>query len=126
MIYTTMRRIWKAGCLGNEEMSAMERHLDRGRDDEEPLPLMTVFEWGGLEPSLRCLTACDGIEHEARRYAVWCAGQGKHQLADPESVSALEELERCAASGRCVDAEVSGAAKKAAWAEARRAARGPQ
>jgi hypothetical protein len=62
------------------------------------------------------LRACDGIDREARLYAVWCARQVQHLMTDPRSLAALDVAERHA-NGEATNAELD-AASAAAWAAA--------
>ena len=104
------------------------RHLGKTGADDEPLALMTILDSNGLDDALWCLRACDGIDLEARLYAIWCARQVQHLMTDPRSLAALDVVERHA-HGRATDAELSAArdaardaARAAAWAAARDAA----
>jgi hypothetical protein len=97
------------------------RHLGKTQADDEPLALTTILDSNGLTDALWCLRACDGIDREARLYAVWCARQVQHLMADPRSLAALDVAERHA-NGRVTDDEL--AAAKAAAAAAWDAARG--
>ena len=101
------------------------RHLGKTQADDEPLALTTILDSNGLDDALWCLRACEGIDREARLYAVWCARQVQHLLTDPRSLAALDVAERHA-NGEATDDELAAtrdAARDAAWAAARDAAR---
>lgn len=94
------------------------RHLGKTQADDEPLSLTTVLESNGLEDALWCLRACDGVDREARLYAVWCARQVQHLLIDPRPLAALDVAEKYAL-GEATDDELAAArdaARAAAWA----------
>jgi hypothetical protein len=97
------------------------RHLGKTEADDEPLTLTTILDSNGLDDALWCLRACDGIDCEARLFAIWCARQVQHLMIDPRSLAALDVAERNA-HGRATDAKLS-AASAAAWSAASAAAR---
>jgi hypothetical protein len=96
------------------------RHLGKTQADDEPLALVTILNSNGLDDALWCLRACDGIDREARLYAVWCARQVQHLMTDPRSLAALDVAERHA-NAQATDDELA-AASAAAWDAARDAA----
>lgn len=93
------------------------RHLNKTQPDDEPLPLEEILDSNGFNDALWCLRAVEGHDREMRLYAVWCARQVQHLMADPRSVAALDVAERYA-RGQASLEEL-----EAAWEEAESAAR---
>jgi hypothetical protein len=120
MIYTTLNKIRAQGPCA-DGWAKLLRHLGKTQADDEPLALVTILDSNGLDDALWCLRACDGIDREARLYAVWCVRQVQHLLTDPRSLTALDVAERYA-EGEATDKELT-AAWAAAW-DAERAAAG--
>lgn len=89
------------------------RHLGKTQADDEPLALATILDSNGIEDALWCLRAVSGWGREMRLYAVWCARQVQHLMADPRSLEALNVAERHAL-GQATDEELA-AARDAAW-----------
>jgi hypothetical protein len=116
MVYTTLNKI-RSHIPCQSGWVKLLKHLGKTKADDEPLALATVLESNGLDDALWCLRACEGIESEARLYAVWCARQVQHLMTDPRSLAALDVAERHA-NGDATDEELA-----AAWAAARDAAR---
>ena len=110
--YTTLNKIRGHGPCA-DGWSKLLRHLGKTQPDDEPLALFTILDSNGLDDALWCLRACDGIDREARLYAVWCARQVQHLLTDPRSLTALDVAERHA-NGEATDKELD-AARAAAW-----------
>jgi hypothetical protein len=96
------------------------RHLGKSEADDEPLLIRTILDSNGLDDALWCLRAVTGHDREFRLYAVWCARQVQHLMADPRSVAALDVAERFA-NGQATADELA-AAGAAAGAAARDAA----
>ena len=99
-------------------------HLGKTKTDNEPLALRVILDSNGLDDALWCLRACDGIDRDARLYAVWCARQVQHLMTDPRSIAALNVATRHA-NGEATDAELAAArtaARTAEWGAAARAA----
>jgi len=119
-IYTTLNKIRAHGPCA-DGWAKLLRHLGKTQADDEPLALTTILDSNGLDDALWCLRACDGIDREARLYAVWCARQVQHLMKDQRSLAALDVAKRYA-NGEATDAELV-AARAAAWAAARDAAR---
>lgn len=88
-------------------------YLGKTRPDDEPLPLVTILNSNGLEDAMWALRVVKGEDARIRRYAVWCARQVQHLMADPRSVDALDVAERYA-DGLATDDELR-AAEQAAW-----------
>ena len=108
-------------------------HLGKTRADDDPLPILTVLESNGIDDALWALRAVEGMAREIRLYAVWCARQVRHLMADQRSLDALDVAERfangtasdndlAAARASAWDAAVADAAGAAAWSAARAAA----
>lgn len=119
-VYTTLNKIRAHGPCSNG-WAKLLRHLGKTQADDEPLPLATVLDSNGFDDALWCLRAVNGHQREMRLYAVWCARQVQHLMADPRSSAALNVAERHAA-GKATDEELA-AAEAAAWAAAGDAAR---
>ena len=97
------------------------RHLNKTQPDDEPLLLEEILNSNGLDDALWCLRAVEGCDREIRLYAVWCARQVQHLMADRRSVAALDVAERYA-RGQASSEELA-AARAAAWEAEREAAR---
>ncbi len=119
--YTTLNKIREHSPCA-DGWSKLLRHLGKTQADDEPLSLVTILDSNGLDDALWCLRACDGIDREARLYAVWCVRQVQHLLTEPRSLAALDVAERHA-NGEATDKELD-AARAAAWDAAWAAARG--
>jgi hypothetical protein len=113
--YTTLNEI-RAHSPCAEGWAKLLRHLGKTQADDAPLALVTILDSNGLDDALWCVRACDGIDREARLYAVWCARQVQHLMTDPRSLAALDVAERHA-NAQATDDELD-----AAWAAARDAA----
>lgn len=116
---TTLHKIRAhSPCLDGWEK--LLRHLGKTAADDEPLPISTILDSNGLDDALWCLRAVEDCDREIRLYAVWCARQVQHLMADPRSIAALDVAERFA-RGRASNAELRAAwakAPPAAWAKA--------
>jgi hypothetical protein len=117
--YTTLNRIRKHGPCA-DGWAKLLRHLGKTQPDDEPLALVTILDSNGLDDALWCLRACDGIDREARLYAVWCARQVQHLMTYPRLLAALDVAEWYA-EGEATGEELT-AARVAAWDAARVAA----
>src|SRR5574337_393438 len=102
--------------------SKLLAHLGKTKADDEPLPLLTVLDSNGLDDALWCMRAMPEHDTHWRLFAVWCARQVQHLMADPRSIAALDVAERHA-RGDATDAELAAAgdaaraaARAAAWA----------
>ena len=118
--YTTLNAIRAHSPCANG-WAELLRHLGKTQADDEPLALTTILDSNGLDDALWCLRACEGIDREARLYAVWCARQVQHLMTDPRSLAALDVAERYA-HGEATDADLA-AAETEAWSAAGAAAR---
>jgi hypothetical protein len=118
--YTTLNKIREQSpCV--DGWAKLLRHLGKTQADDEPLALVTILDSNGLDNALWCLRVCDGINREARLYAVWCARQVQHLMTDPRSWAALDVAERHA-NAQATDDELD-AARGAAWDAAMDAAK---
>jgi len=115
MVYTTLNKIRSHGPC-RDGWAKLLKHLGKTQADDEPLALATVLGSNGIDDALWCLRACDGIDREARLYAVWCARQVQHLMTDQRSLDALDIAERHA-DGEATDQELA-AARDAASAAA--------
>jgi hypothetical protein len=121
--YTTLNAI-RAHSPCASGWAELLRHLGKTQADDEPLALTTILDSNGLDDALWCLRACDGIDREARLYAVWCVRQVQHLMTDPRSLAVLDVAERYA-EGEATDKELTAArvaARDAAGAAAQAAA----
>ena len=92
-------------------------NLGKTAADDEPLSLITILDSNGLDDALWCLRAVTGHGKEIRLFAVWCARQVQHLMADQRSVNALDVAERFA-NGDATEEELNAAraaAGAAAW-----------
>ena len=117
--YTTLNKI-RAHHPCHDGWAKLLRHLGKTKADDEPLALVTILQSNGFADALWCLRACDGIDREARLYAVWCARQVQHIMTDRRSLAALDVAEGYA-NGRATKNELA-AARAAAGAAAEAAA----
>ena len=104
------------------------KHLGKTKADDEPLSIITILDSNGLDDALWCLRAVEGHDRERRLFAVWCARQVQHLMADKRSIAALDVAEKYA-NGRASGDELAAArdaAMDAAWAAAWAAARDAQ
>jgi hypothetical protein len=123
MIYTTLNKIREQEpCADGWEK--LLKHLGKTQADDEALSLLTILESNGLNDAIWCLRSCDGIEKEARLYAIACARRVQHLMKDQRSINALDVVERYA-NGAATNQELedaSDAARVAACAAVRDAA----
>ena len=123
MKVTTLRRI-KAASPCASGWQKLLKHLEKTKEDDEPLPFAVIIEGNGIEDALWCCRAAPEYDSEWRLYAVWCARQVQHLMVDPRSMVALDVAERHALE-QATDDDLSAAreaAGEAAWAAARVAA----
>ena len=102
------------------------KHLGKTKADYEPLSIIEILDSNGLDDALWCLRAVDGHDREIRLYAVWCALQVQHPIADQRNIEALDVAERYA-NGLATDEQLAAAraATRAAAQEAEDAAADP-
>ena len=100
----------------SEGWAKLLRSLDKSKADDEPVSIVQILDSNGLQDALWCLRAVKGHDREIRLFAVWCARQVEHLMADQRSKDALNVAERFA-NGEATEQE-----RDAAWATARAAA----
>lgn len=109
---TTLNRIktcdpcddgWQAGL----------KAASKTEPDDEPISYEAILNAVGIDNALWCCRAETQYESLWRRYAVWCARQVQHLMADQRSITALDVAERHA-NGEATDSELASAAD-AAW-----------
>jgi hypothetical protein len=113
MLTTTLRAIREHDpcAAGWRKLLA---HLGKTKADDEPLPFHVLLESNGLDDALWACRSAPQYDREWRLFAVWCARQVQHLMADPRSVAALDVAERFA-NGEATKYELD-AAGAAAWA----------
>ena len=120
---TTLKAIRSKGPC-SEGWKKLLTNLGKTAADDEPLSLITILDSNGLDDALWCLRAVTGHDKEIRLFAVWCARQVQHLMADQRSVNALDVAERFA-NGDATEEELNAAraaASAAAWDAASAAA----
>jgi hypothetical protein len=122
--YTTLNKIrTNQPCF--DGWKKLLRNLKKTKSDDEPLSIITILDSNGIEDAIWCLHTVDGIDRDARLFAVWCARQVQHLMPDQRSINALDVAERYA-TGEATDDELFAAwsaARDAAWDAANAAAR---
>lgn len=94
--------------------------LIKSKPYDAPFPVSDIIESNGIDDTLwvmRCLPEHNNLW---RKYAVWCASQVRHLMADQRSICAIDVAWRHS-NGQATDAELA-AARDAARAAARDAA----
>jgi hypothetical protein len=119
MITTTLNRIWACDPCEEGKARALAA-ANKAKPDDEPITFAAIVDAVGLDDALWCCRAEPQHEREWRLYAVWCARQVQHLMADQRCTNALDVAERYA-NGNAGDDELA-AAWDAAWAAARDAA----
>lgn len=120
MIYTTLNRIREHDPCRDSWVPLLES-LHKTRADDEPLSLRHILDTLNLDDALWALRACDGIDREARLYAVACARDVQHLMTDTRSLAVLDVAEHFA-NGRASVEELAAAGLAAAAAAAWRTA----
>jgi len=116
MITTTLNRIREHNpCKDGWEK--LLKYLGKTQAGDEPLPFSVILESNGIDDALWCCRAEPQYAKEWRLYAVWCARQVQHLMADERSTNALDVAGRYALGDATAD-ELS-----AAWDAPRSAAR---
>ncbi len=100
---------------------------------DEPISIAHILESNGFYDALWATQCVAGADRDLRLFAVWCARQVQHLMADERSITALDVAEKFA-NGQASEAELDAAwdaawdaagdaAGDAAWDAARAAAR---
>ena len=111
---TTLNKIrGHAPCTDGWEK--LLKHLGKTRPDDEPLSLLTILDSNGIDDTIWCFRAVEGYDKEKRLFAVWCARQVQHLMADQRSIDALDVADRYA-NGLATDDELSAAGAAAGGA----------
>jgi len=98
---------------GEREAHIRYKHTD-------PVSLADIAKNNGIDDALWALRCVEGVDRDARLFAVWCARQVQHLMEDQRSIDALDVAEKYA-NGKATDEELS-SARDAAWYAARDAA----
>jgi hypothetical protein len=120
MIYTTLNKIRNHNpcCSGWEKLL---KNVGKTQADDEPLSMLTILNSNGFDDAVWCLRAFEGIDKEARLFAVECARRVQRLMTDPASINVLDVAERYA-NGQATYEELiaardaARAATRAAWA----------
>ena len=137
MITTTLRQIRQHNPC-SEGWRTLLTFLGKTGADDDPLPLVTILQFNGLDDALWCLMTITNHDNEIIRFALACAQEVKHLMTDQRSLDALDalarhlesplskqELDQVLAAARAAGVPVvaARAAAEAAQAAARTAAR---
>ena len=102
MITTTLNKIRDCDpCLDGWE--TLLRHLGKTRPDDEPLPFSEIVKSNGLQDALWCCRTAPEYDREWRLFAVWCARQVQHLMANQRSIDAIDVAERYANGDATMD-----------------------
>lgn len=115
MIYTTLNKIRVCEPC-SDGWEKLLKNLGKTKADDEPLSMLTILKSNGFDDAVWCLRACEGVDKEARLFAVACARRVQHLMTDPASIDALDVAERYA-HGQATKHELF-AARAAAWDDA--------
>ena len=107
MYYTTLNKI-RGFDPCQDGWKKLLRNLGKTEPDDDPISLMAIFESNGLDDAVWCLRSVDGIEKDARLFAVWCCRQMQSLLTDDRSTNAIDVAERFA-NGQSTDEELESA-----------------
>lgn len=113
MITITLNKIRAHGPCESGWKTLLKAKADIGMDDE--FPLADVLDSNGLNDTLWCLRCLPQHDKVWRLFAVWCARQVQHLMADKRSINALDVAERHA-HGLATDEELAAAPGRPAWA----------
>jgi len=118
---TTLRAI-RAASPCEDGWTKLLRHLGKTGADDEPLPLLTVWQSNGLDDALWVLDRTGCAPRFARHFVAWCAEQVLPIFeADRPGDTRPRDAIACARNDAATDEERD-AARTAAWAAARAAA----
>lgn len=100
MLTTTLNKILAHDPCGQESngktgYSKLLVSLGKTEADDEPLPLITVFDSNGFNDALWCVSTIDSGERKySERLALSFAEDVRHSLRDPRSIAALDVTRR--------------------------------
>jgi hypothetical protein len=112
LVKTTLNKIRKQHPC-EEGWKKLLTYLGKTKADVEELSLITILESNGLNDAFWCLRAVDSADRDLRLFAVWCAREVQHLMADQRSIDSLDVAERYA-NGQATNDELI-AASDAAW-----------
>jgi len=93
---TTLNRIYGNNNLCAENWFHILRAAGKSEPDDEPITYAQIVDRVWLHEALLCCRAEPQHANLWRLYAVWCARQVQHLMADPRSIEALDVAERYA------------------------------
>lgn len=114
MIYTTLNKIRVCEPC-SDGWEKLLKNLGKTKADDEPLSMLEILSSNGLDDAMWCLRAFEGIDSDARLFAVACARRVQHLMTD-QSINALDVVERYA-HGQATADELCAArdAARSAW-----------
>ena len=118
-MYTTLNRIESHNPC-TQGWRTLLKALGKAKADDEPVSMSFILQAVGLDDALWTLRCLEGADKEIRLFAVECARQVQHLMADPRSLAAIDVAERFA-NGLATSEELDAAweaARVAAWAAA--------
>jgi hypothetical protein len=120
MIKITLNQIRARDLCADGWAKVLKAQGGTSADFDKPFPVSSILDSNGLDDTLWVLRCPPEHDNLWRLFAMWCARQVQHLMADPRSTEALDVAERHA-KGLATDQEL-GAAADAAWVAARAAA----
>ncbi len=111
-MYTTLKQIESHSPCATGWRTLLKA-LGKTKADDEPVSMTFILQSNGLEDAIWTLKCLEGADKEIRLFAVECARQVQHLMADPRSLAALDVAERFA-EGLATSEELD-AARAAAW-----------
>lgn len=118
MFYTTLNRIRECVPFCQESWEKLLEHLGKTKADDEPLPLLIILEFNGLDDAIRALWAIDECP-EVFPFAVRCVRKVQHLLRDDSICRGiLDVVERWTAGELREEDTSDDAAWVASWAAA--------
>ena len=105
--YTTSKKIREHDQCP-DSCEKLLRTIGKTSAYDEPISLVTILDSNGLDYALWSLSLFDGINKDARLFAVWCARQVQHLMTDQRSLTALDVAEQFA-NGNATDYQLSAA-----------------
>ena len=95
VICVTLSGIKKHGPCP-DELNKLIAHLGLSEEDIPNISLATIIDSNGVDEAIWCLCAVSGHDKKIRLFAVWCARQVQHLMADKRSVDAIDVSEQYA------------------------------